>query len=229
MRPDLGQLDLRDDEGLAVGSVEPQGEIAGELDVLALVVADGDAVGVVEEDVGRHQGGIGEKAGAHGGLAAGLLLELRHPSQLAVRGGALEEPRELGVLGDVALQEDRAQPGVEPDGEQAGGRLEGLDPQLLGWGRAHAAEGVEVDDAEHGLVGPLSFNPLAEGADVVAEVERAGGLHTGEDPCHGKNLVAKARSDGPFTLREVGDGSVQRWPTKSISTCSTGRSPCCCS
>ena len=44
-----------DDEGVAVAIVEAHGELAGQLQMLALVVADRDRVGVVEEDVGRHQ------------------------------------------------------------------------------------------------------------------------------------------------------------------------------
>ena len=53
---DLGHGSLGHDEGLAVAAVEADGEVAGELEVLPLVVADGDLVGVVEEDVGRHAG-----------------------------------------------------------------------------------------------------------------------------------------------------------------------------
>ena len=53
---------LGDDEGLAVAVVEAHGQLTGELEVLALVVADGHGVGVVEEDVGRHEDGVGEQA-----------------------------------------------------------------------------------------------------------------------------------------------------------------------
>ena len=40
---------------LPVAVVETNGEITRQLQVLALVVADGDSVGVVDEDVRRHQ------------------------------------------------------------------------------------------------------------------------------------------------------------------------------
>ena len=66
--------------------VEADRDVARELDVLALVVADGHLVGVVEEDVGGHQHRVVEQPDAHRLLALGLLLELRHAPQLAERG-----------------------------------------------------------------------------------------------------------------------------------------------
>ena len=44
--------------------VEPDRDVAGELDVLALVVADGDLLGVVQQDVGGHQHRVVEQADA---------------------------------------------------------------------------------------------------------------------------------------------------------------------
>ena len=55
LRGDLRHLGLGDDEGLAVTVVEANRDVPGELEVLALVVADRHLVGVVEEDVGGHQ------------------------------------------------------------------------------------------------------------------------------------------------------------------------------
>ena len=71
---------LGDHERLAEAMVEPLGDVAGDLDVLALVVADRHLVGVVEQDVGRLQGRVGEQA-AGDELALALrrlVLELRH-------------------------------------------------------------------------------------------------------------------------------------------------------
>ena len=114
-RAGLGDRGLGHDERLAVARVEAHRDVTRQLDVLALVVADGDAVGVVQEDVGRHQGRVGEQAGGDelAGVARGLVLELRHALQLADARGALEQPVELGVLGDMALHEDRAHVRVE--------------------------------------------------------------------------------------------------------------------
>ena len=129
----------------AVAGVEPLGQVAGELDVLALVVAHRHLVGVVEEDVGGHQGGVGEQAAGDELGPARLVLELGHALQLADRGGALHQPGQLGVLGDVALHEQRADVGVEPDGEEQLRQPQRRGPQL---GRVLGhREGVQVDDA----------------------------------------------------------------------------------
>jgi hypothetical protein len=48
----VGDGSLRYHERVAVASVEADGEVAGELDVLALVLSHRNEVGVVEKDVG---------------------------------------------------------------------------------------------------------------------------------------------------------------------------------
>ncbi len=87
--------------------VEADGQVPGELEVLALVVTDGHLVGVVDQDVRGHQGRVGEQAGAHALSAFALLLELVHPAQLAEAHGALHQPGQLAVLVDVTLHEQR--------------------------------------------------------------------------------------------------------------------------
>ena len=181
---DLGHDGLGDDEGLAVAAVEPDRHVAGELQVLALVVADGDLVGVVEHDVGCHEHGIGEKAGGDRLGALALLLELGHAPQLAETRRALEQPAEPGVLGDVALHEHRADLRVEPAREEPGGGVEGTAAQL---GRVlFDRQGVQVDHAEDRVGLVLVDDPLAEGPEIVADVRRARRLHPGKDPLHRK-------------------------------------------
>ena len=67
-------------EGLAVARVEALGDVARELEVLALVVADRDDVGLVQEDVAGHQHRVREEPGRDELLVGGLVLELRHAS-----------------------------------------------------------------------------------------------------------------------------------------------------
>ena len=118
--PACGDHRLGHDERVAEAVVEADRDVAGDLDVLALVVADRHLVGVVQQDVGGLQRRVGEQPGGDEvGLALGrLVLELRHPAQLAEADRALHHPRQLGVLGDVALHEHRGHVGVEADGEQ---------------------------------------------------------------------------------------------------------------
>jgi hypothetical protein len=152
--------------------------------VLALVVADRHLVGVVEQDVRGLQGRVGEQAGGDEvAFALGrLVLELRHPRQLAVGHVALHHPRQLRVLGDVALHEHRRHVGVEPDGEQDRGELDrplADHPWLLG-----DREGVEVDDAVEGVVFVLVLGPRPQRTEVAAQVGVSGGLDAREHASH---------------------------------------------
>ena len=146
--------------------VEADGQVAGELEVLALVLAHRDPVGVVEEDVGRHEGRVGEQGRPHRLLAVRLLLELDHPVQLAVGDGGLHQPAQLGVLGHVALDEEGGDVGVEADGHQHAGQLQGAFPQL--GGVVLDGEGVEVDHRVEGVGLVLLGHPVPERAQVVA-------------------------------------------------------------
>ena len=77
--------------------VEANRDVARDLDVLTLVVSDRHLVRVVQQDVRSLQGRVGEETGRDEvGLAfGGLVLELGHATQLAVRDGALHDPTQL--------------------------------------------------------------------------------------------------------------------------------------
>ena len=95
----------------------------------------------------------------------------------------LEQPGQPGVLGDVALDEEGAAVGIEPDGEQVQGGVERVGPQV---GRVDLrGEGVQVDHAVEGVVAVLEGNPVPEGPEVVPQGEVAGRRDAGEDPVHG--------------------------------------------
>jgi hypothetical protein len=63
----LEDVRLRDGEGLAEAAVEALGEVAGQLDVLALVLADRDLVGLVQQDVRDLEDRVREEADAERG------------------------------------------------------------------------------------------------------------------------------------------------------------------
>ena len=69
--PTGGMARLGDHERVAEAVVEPDGDVARELEVLALVVAHGDPLGVVGEDVGGHEHRVVEQPDAHRLLALG--------------------------------------------------------------------------------------------------------------------------------------------------------------
>src|SRR5919112_6294470 len=84
-RSGLQNHGLRNNEGLTVESVETPCERPRELQVLALVLAHGDELRVVEEDVGGLEHGVVVEpdARALGATPLGLVLKLRHARKLA--------------------------------------------------------------------------------------------------------------------------------------------------
>ena len=77
---------LGHDQRLAEAGVEALGDVAHQLDVLALVVADRHLVRAVGEHVGGLQHRVEEQAGGDEvALRARLVLELGHAVQLAER------------------------------------------------------------------------------------------------------------------------------------------------
>ena len=112
-RGDLGLDANGNDEGLTVAIVKALGEHARQFEVLSLVVADRDFGRFVEQDIPGHQDRVGEQADAITRLARGLLLELGHATEFAIGGDALEEPIHLRVVRHFALQENRADLGVQ--------------------------------------------------------------------------------------------------------------------
>jgi len=193
LRPRLGCDHFGDDERLAETGVESHGDVAGDLDVLTLILAHGHLVGVVQEDVGRLQGRVGEKSGRHeiGLTLGGLVLELRHATEFAVRDRALGDPAQLGVFGNVTLYEHRGDLGVETPGEQCGGQFERARSDQAG--AIGHGERVQIDDAVEGVAFVLPDDPVAKRTQVVAEVNTAGGLNAGQDPGH----ASQANGDDP--------------------------------
>ena len=87
--------------------MKPLGDVPGDLHVLALVLPHRDQVGLVEENVGGHEGGVGKQAGVDVvGVGGRLVLELGHAAELAEHGVAVEHPGQLRVLGHVGLDEE---------------------------------------------------------------------------------------------------------------------------
>ena len=100
--------------------VELLGDVARQLQMLLLVVADRHVGRPIEQNVGRHQHGIIVEADRSVlAVLARLLLELGHPVQPAEPSDAIEDPGELGMLGDPALVEDRVGLGIDAAGEKS--------------------------------------------------------------------------------------------------------------
>ncbi len=130
----------------------------------------------------REQAGVGDEAVLHLVLVGEAVFEVGDGRE------AVEDPRELGDGGHVGLHEERRVRRVEAEGEVVEGHVERVAAQRLGV--AQAGERVVVDDEEERRVAVhatvlvdllRALHVLAQRAEVVAEVERAGGLDAGDD------------------------------------------------
>ena len=83
------------------------------------------------------------------------------------------------MLRHVALHEHDGPLGIDARGEEEIDQVDGVAPQL-GALLPHG-DGVQVDGAVHAVVRLLQRHPVADGAQVVAEVQRAGRLDAAED------------------------------------------------
>lgn len=80
------------------------------------------------------------------GIGGEFTLPLRHAREVSGRGGAGEDPLELGVRGDGGLDEDCAAGGGQADGEKGGEHFALVPGDEGAWLRD--GDGVEVDDGE---------------------------------------------------------------------------------
>ena len=188
-RAHTGDIGLRDGENVPVDVVEADGHVPAELDVLFLVVPDGDKVRLVEQDIRRHEGGVGEQAAVYIVCVLGaLVFELRHAGELSEHGEAVEHPAEFRVRGDVALHEERHLVRVEPAGDILRELFQRPPPQVRG-DLAHG-DGVHIHYAVEGVVVVDHVHPVPDGAHIGAESQVAGGLDARE---HGFSFIHRKR------------------------------------
>ena len=156
--------------------VELLRDVAGQLQMLLLVVADRDVGRAVDEDVGGHQDGIVEEPDRRVlPVLARLFLELGHPVEPAEPGDAVQDPGKLGMLGDPALVEDDIGLRIDAAGEKGRGHLAGGALKL----RRLVRQGhrVQVDDAIDARMGRLHGDEALDRAKIIAEVQIAGRLN----------------------------------------------------
>ena len=206
----LGEHRLRLGERVAVAAIERPDDLARQLQVGGLVLADRHERGLVDDDVGRLQDRVGQQPVIDVvGLVGLLLLVRRGPLQPAHRRDRAQQPGELGVLRPVALDEQRAALRVEAEGQQRGGHLARPRPQEDGVVRAR--QRVVVDDAVDRLV-------LALERDVVPDRAR-GRCRGGRCRTAGCPLKMRGRASGRAS--GAGAGATSR---VMVAECS-GRDP----
>ena len=174
---------LGDHKVVAVPVVEADGQLTGQLEVLTLVVADRHPLGVVEEDVGALEDRVGEQAGPDRVPPALLSLNwvIRRSSPMVAVHSSSQVIRACSGTWLWTNRQQRS--GSRPAASRSRAVVEGPAAQL---GRVDLqGQGVEVDDAVEGVVVVLVGHPVANGAQVVPQMEVAAGLDAGEDSGHG--------------------------------------------
>lgn len=90
------------------------------------------------------------------------------------------------MLRNVTLDENGGDSRVESDREQRCGQFERLlsdDPRSIRRGQS-----MKIDDSVEGVVLRLPDDPLAQGPEIVAQVNLACGLNAGQDSRHSPRL-----------------------------------------
>ena len=166
-------------EHVAELMVEAAGDVAADFDVLHLVGADGHGVAVVGEDVGRLQHGVREQAGVGGEALGDFVFVGDAPFEQAHRRAGQQDPAQLADFGHVGLHEQRRLIRIEPERQQVERHVERILPQL---GRvADRVQRVQVGDEVKRLLVVLQGDVLADRAEVIAPVDRAGRLDAAEN------------------------------------------------
>ena len=177
----LGDQGLGHREHLAVPLVEPACDRPGHLDVRQIVLPDGHQVALAEQDVRRLVDGIGQQQAVQrppGGEQLGL--DGRVAVELRLRDEAQEREEELVELGDGRVGEDRRPGGIDAGREIVQDRAVHVLADSAG-SVAVRDDLVVREDHERLDACVLQTDALAEGADVVAEVELPGGPLPGQD------------------------------------------------
>src|SRR5207253_11143543 len=156
-----------------------QREIAGNLDVLFLILADWHDVAVVDQNVGRHQDGISEKPrGSTHAARNFVLVGMGALEQSHWRDGG-QDPGELCNLRHVALHEEGGALRIETAGE----KIDGHAPAVFSQQRwiLQAGESVIIGDKIKGFAFGLESNRRPHHAEIIPDVENAAGLNAGKN------------------------------------------------
>ena len=172
-------------EDLAIGVVEADGQVAGNLDVLLLVLADRHHVGTIDQDVGGHQCRIREQADIGGDATRHLVLVAVAAFEQSHRTEGVEDPGELLDLHDIGLAIEDGPFGIQAASQEIDG--DATDP-LTQFGRFRILGHRMVVGDEIQALGPMGFLELdcrLHHAEVVAQMQGSGWLHPGKHALDG--------------------------------------------
>ena len=141
--------------------------------MLLLVDTDRDLVGLVKQDIRRHQDRVIEQADVDVvRMLCRFILKLGHTAHLAEHRVAVEHPCQLCVRRDMALDEQDRFLGVNAAGDILRKKLERIAPQARRV--LPDRDRVHVNDAVNAIVFVLKGAKVLDRTEVVAQRQMAG-------------------------------------------------------
>ncbi len=139
--------------------------------MLLLVLPHRHEISLHDQDIGRHQYRVGKQAVFRRQALGEFVFIGVAALQQAHRRDRREQPGELRDLRQVRLQEDGRHLGVQAQGEEGRGHLQGALTQFLRL--VYTGQGVIVGDEVVAVVLVLQVQVLPERAEVIAYMQGA--------------------------------------------------------
>ena len=169
-----------------VALVETPGDHPGLFDVRQLVLADGNQIGLAEQDVGGLVHREGQHQPGHGTVGRGqLVLDGRVAAQLRVGDQSEEGQHQLVQGGHCRMGEDDRPLGIDPSGQVVGHHVVDVVLQLTDAVAVvdHLVVGHDQEGFDAGVLQP---HPVLERTEVVPDVQPAGGAVPRQQPEPGR-------------------------------------------
>ena len=149
--------------------------------MLRLIVAHRNNSGLIEQNIGSHQHRILKEPIAYGLLRGGFRFELRHAAQPAHRRDAGQHPGQFAMTGDLRLHHNAGMLRIDSRCQKQRGQLANLCAKFFRL--LVNGDSVQIHNAENALVLVLNLDPIADGTQVIADVQIPGRLDAGENTC----------------------------------------------
>jgi hypothetical protein len=166
--------------------------------VLYLVFTDWHISGFIEENVSSLEHGIIHEPHVDvGAVLFGFVFELGHPFYFTNGGDAVKDPGEFSMFMHVGLDKYLALFRRKTTSKEYQSGFE--DPVLVFFHRVFYSDGMIVDDAEDAIVFFHKIDPVANGADVITEMDFTCRLYTAKNPFHAllREIIALIYTKGP--------------------------------
>jgi len=166
-----------------IGAVYALRDVAGQLNMLLLILAHGHQMGLIEKNIRRLKAWVPVKPkGCLFLILASLVLELGHTVEPSHGRFAPQHPTKLGVSRYMGLDKEDTFLGIKATGKISCGNLKGL---IFKKGRVlEDGDGVHVNDAVKAVVVLLQMYPVPQRAKIVAKGKRPSGLHARKNTFH---------------------------------------------